>query len=118
MAYPVAQVEDAVALDHLVGVLQEVLGVEGVEEAFAGAEYDGDDVHADLVDEARGEDLAADVAGGDLSDAVAYRAPRAAAEVTAPPGRAFSCPPGRDANTRKRPAFRGGAVPVRRPVVS
>ena len=40
------------------------------EVALAGPEHDGDDVHAHLVDQARGKHMATDVAGRDLDDAV------------------------------------------------
>src|SRR5688572_13677528 len=75
-AHRISQVEHPVALDHRVGILQQVLRVDRPEEALAGPEHDGDDVHAHLVDEARGKRLASDVTGGDLDDAVARELPR------------------------------------------
>ena len=69
-AHPIAQVKHPVALDHHVRILQQVLRVDRPEVALAGPEHDGYDVHAHLVDQARGKHLATDVAGGDLDDAV------------------------------------------------
>jgi hypothetical protein len=40
------------------------------EVALAGPEHDGYDVHAHLVDQARGKHLATDLASGDLDHAV------------------------------------------------
>ena len=57
----IAQVKHPVALDH-VGILQQVLRVDRPEVALAGPEHDRDDVHAHLVDQARGKHLATDVA--------------------------------------------------------
>ena len=68
--HPVAQAKHPVALNHHVGILQQVLCVDRPEAALAGPEHDGDEVHAHLVDQARGQNLATDVAGGDLDDAV------------------------------------------------
>lgn len=59
-----------VALNHHVGILRQVLCADRPEGALSRPEHDGDDVHAHLVDQARGKDLATDVAGGDLDDAV------------------------------------------------
>ena len=47
-----------------------MLRAERPEVALAGPEHHGYDVHAHLVDQARGEHLATDVASGDLDDAV------------------------------------------------
>jgi hypothetical protein len=58
-------------LDHHVGILEQVLCGDRPEEALAGPEHHGRDVHGDLVDEPGGQHLAADVAGGDLDRAVA-----------------------------------------------
>src|SRR6187455_1329422 len=69
-AHPIAHVEHPVALDHHVRILQQVLRVDRPEVALAGPEHDGYDVHAHLVDEARGKDLATNIAGGDLDHAV------------------------------------------------
>ena len=44
-AHPIAHVEHPVALDHLVGILQQVLCVDRPEVALAGAEHHGRDVH-------------------------------------------------------------------------
>ncbi len=44
--------------------------MDGPEVALAGAEHDGHDVHAHLIDQARGKHLGTDVAGSDLDDAV------------------------------------------------
>ena len=76
MAYAIAQVKHSVALNDHVGILQQVLGIDRAEEALAGAEYDGGDVHAHLVHETRGEELAANVSGRDLDSAVARELPR------------------------------------------
>src|ERR1044072_5810000 len=70
-AHPIAHVEHPVASDHHVGILEQVLCVERAEVALAGPEHHGRDVHGDLVDEPRGQHLAADVAGGDLDRTVA-----------------------------------------------
>jgi hypothetical protein len=43
------------------------------EVALAGPEHDGYDVHAHLVDQARGQHLATNVASGDLDDSVARK---------------------------------------------
>ncbi len=67
-AYPVAQVKHPVALNHHVRILQQVLRVDRPEVALASPEHDGHDVHAHLVDQARGKHLATDVAGGDLDE--------------------------------------------------
>src|SRR6266542_5914360 len=69
-AHPVAQVKHPVAVDHHVGILQQVLRVDRPEVALAGPEHDGYDVHAHLVDQTCGKHLATDVASGDLDDAV------------------------------------------------
>ena len=69
-AYPTAQVKHPVALDHHVGILQQVLALDRPEVALAGPEHDGYDVHPHLVDQARGKHLATDVTSGDLDDAV------------------------------------------------
>jgi ABC-type multidrug transport system ATPase subunit len=69
-AHPIAQVKHPVALNHHVGILQQVLCVDRPEVALAGPEHDGYDVHAHLVDQARGKHLATDVTSGDLDDAV------------------------------------------------
>ena len=69
-AHPIAQVKHPVALDHHVRVLQQVLRVDRPEVALAGPEHDGHDVHAHLVDQARGQHLATDVTRGDLDYAV------------------------------------------------
>src|SRR4026208_1398249 len=70
MAHPIAQVKHPVALNHHVGILQQVLRVDRPEVALPGPEHDGYDVHAHLVDQACGKRLATDVSGGDLDDAV------------------------------------------------
>src|SRR5262245_46836297 len=69
-AHPIAHVEHPVALNHHVRVLQQVLRVDRPEVALAGPEHDGYDVHAHLVDQARGKHLATNVASGDLDHAV------------------------------------------------
>ncbi len=56
--------------NHHVRILQQVLRVDRPEVALAGPEHDGYDVHAHLVDQARGKRLATDVASGDLDHAV------------------------------------------------
>ena len=66
-----AQVQHPVALDHHVGILQQVLCVDRPEVALAGPDHHGRDVHGHLVDEPRGQHLATDVAGGDLDRAPA-----------------------------------------------
>jgi hypothetical protein len=63
-------VKHPVALNHHVRFLQQVLRVDRPEVALAGSEHDGYDVHAHLVDQARGKHLATDVASGDLDHAV------------------------------------------------
>src|SRR4051812_34346713 len=67
--HPIAEVKHPVALDHHVRFLQQVLCLDRPEVALAGPEHDGYDVHAHLVDQARGKHLATDVAGGDLDHA-------------------------------------------------
>src|SRR5262249_57574355 len=69
-AHPIAQVKHPVALNHHVRVLQQVLRADRPEVALAGPEHDGYDVHAHLVDQARGKDLATDLASGDLDQAL------------------------------------------------
>ena len=59
-----------VALDHDVRILQQVLRLDRPEVGRAGPEHDGYDVHAHLVDQARGKHLATDLASSDLDDAV------------------------------------------------
>jgi hypothetical protein len=66
-------VRHPVGLKHDVRVLQQVRRVNRPERALAGPEHDGHDIHTHLVDQARGEPLATDVAGGDLDDAVTRR---------------------------------------------
>ena len=68
-AHPIAQVKHLVALDHHVGILQQVLCMDQPESALA-PEHDGYDVHAHLVDQAHGKHLATDVTSGGLDDAV------------------------------------------------
>jgi hypothetical protein len=63
-------VKHPVALNHHVRILQQVLRVDRPGVALAGPEHDGYDVHAHLVDQARGKHLATDVASGDLDRAV------------------------------------------------
>lgn len=60
-AHPIVQVKHSVAGNHHVRILQQVLGVDRAGVALAGPEHDGYDVHAHLVDQARGEHLPADV---------------------------------------------------------
>jgi uncharacterized protein with PQ loop repeat len=67
----VAQVQHPVALDDDVRVVQQVLGVDGAEEALARTEHDGHHVHADDVDEPAREGLPAHVASRDRDVAVA-----------------------------------------------
>ena len=67
---PIAQVTHPVALNRHVRILQQVLRVDRPEEAFAGPQHDGYDVHAHLVDQTCGQHLATDVASSDLDDAV------------------------------------------------
>src|SRR5215213_5480726 len=69
-AHPIAQVKHPVALNHHVRILQQVLRADRPEVALAGPEDDGHDVHAHLVDQARGKHLATDVASSDLDHAV------------------------------------------------
>jgi hypothetical protein len=69
-AHPIAQVKHPVALNRHVRILQQVLRVDRPEVTLAGPEHDGCDVHAHLVDQARGKHLATDVASGDLDHAV------------------------------------------------
>src|SRR5699024_829430 len=68
--HPVAQVQHPVPLDHLVRTVQQVLAVDRTEVALARTEHDGYDVHAYLVDQTCGEQLATDIAGGNLDQAV------------------------------------------------
>src|SRR5262245_61851043 len=68
-AHPIAQVEHPVALNHHVRILQQALRMDRPEVALTGPEHYGYDVHAHLVDQARGKHLATDVASGDLDDA-------------------------------------------------
>ncbi len=68
-AHPIADVEDSVALNHLVGAFQQMLRIDWPEVAFS-APDDGHDVHPYLVDQPRGQHLPADVAGGDLDHAI------------------------------------------------
>src|ERR1700752_918334 len=72
--HPIAQVKHPVALNHHVRILQQVLRVDRPEVALAGPEHDGYDVHAHLIDQARGKLLAPDLANGDL-DHVGTRKP-------------------------------------------
>src|SRR4051795_12894480 len=72
-AHPIAEVKHPVALNHHVRFLQQVLRADRPEVALAGPEHHGYDVHAHLVDQARGKHLATDVAGGDLDHAVSPR---------------------------------------------
>ena len=76
--------EHPVALDHLVGILQQVLGVDQAEVALAGPEHHRDDVHPYLVDQARGERLAAYVASGNLDHAVTRKLLRRATAALMP----------------------------------
>src|SRR4026208_987784 len=69
MAHPIAQVKHPVALNHHVSILQQVLRVDRPEVALAGPEHDGYDVHAHLVNQARGKHLATAVASGDRDHA-------------------------------------------------
>lgn len=78
------QVKHPVAPDDHVGILQQVLCVDRPKVAFAGPEHDGHEVHADLVDQARGQHLAADVTGGDLDDAVSGELLRLAMAASTP----------------------------------
>lgn len=55
-AHPIAQMKHPVALNHHVGILQQVLCVDRPEGALAGPEHDGYDVLAHLVDQAQGKD--------------------------------------------------------------
>jgi hypothetical protein len=52
-----------------------VLRVDRPEVALAGPEHDGYDVHPHLVDQARGQHLATDVAGGDRPRNLADKVP-------------------------------------------
>jgi len=61
-----------------------VLRVDRPEEAIAGPEHDGYDVHAHLVDQVRGKHLATDVASGDLDDAVTRQILRLATAASTP----------------------------------
>ena len=88
-AHPIAQVEHPVALIHRVGILQQALCVDRPEVALAGPEHDGYDVHAHLVDQARGKHMATDVASGDLDDAVTRELLRQCVTTTT-----WSTPPG------------------------
>ena len=66
-----AQVQHWVTLDEHVRVLRQVLAVDRSEVAPTGAEHDGDDVHRDLVDQARCQRLPTYVASSDGDDPVA-----------------------------------------------
>lgn len=65
-----AEVQDSTALDHDVGILEQVLSVDLTEVALSVAEHDRDDVHRDLIDQADRERLAADIAGAHCHHAV------------------------------------------------
>ena len=67
----VVQVQHAVALDHLVGIVEEHRAGVAAEEAHPFAQDDRGDVHRDLVDQPRRERLPADVAGGHADQTVA-----------------------------------------------
>src|SRR5438477_9061275 len=58
-------------LNHDVGILQELLRVEGPEVPLAAPEHHGHDVHRNLVDEPEGEGLPTDIASCDGNVAVA-----------------------------------------------
>ena len=62
-ADPVPQMQHAVAPDHDVGVLQQVLGVDRAEVPLAGTKHDGHDIHRHLIHEAQGKGLSTDVTG-------------------------------------------------------
>src|SRR5438876_4811054 len=64
-ADPVPQMQHAVAPDHDVGVLQQVLGVDRAEVPLAGTKHDGHDIHRHLIHEAQGKGLSTDVTGRD-----------------------------------------------------
>src|ERR1043166_379659 len=57
--------EYASTLDDDVGVLQQVLRVNGAEVALAAPEHHGDDIHRDLVDQPERHGLPTDIAGRD-----------------------------------------------------
>ena len=63
-------------MDHFDWIFQQVLCVDRSKETLAGTEHDGHDVHAHLVDQARGKDLSADVARRHLDHAVTSQFPR------------------------------------------
>lgn len=63
--------QDPVAADHDVRVLEEVLGVDGPEGPLAPAEDNGDEVHRHVVGQAHRQRSAPDVAGRHGDDPVA-----------------------------------------------
>ena len=65
------QVQHAVALDNLVGIVEEHGAGVAAEEAHPFAENHRDDVHRDLVDQPRRERLTAEIARGDADETVA-----------------------------------------------
>src|SRR5512133_2404014 len=67
----VVQVQHAVALDHLVGIVEEHGAGVAAEEAHPCTENHRGDVHRDLVDESGRECLSADVTGGHTDQTVA-----------------------------------------------
>jgi hypothetical protein len=62
--------EHSATVKHDVGVLQQVLRVNGPEIPLAAPEHYGHDTHRDLVDRPEGQGLAADIAGCDGNVAV------------------------------------------------
>ena len=70
-ADPEPQVQNPVALDDEMGVLQEMLPVDVPEEALARTEDDGNDIHRYLVDQPKLERLATDDTGGNADGAAA-----------------------------------------------
>jgi hypothetical protein len=62
-AYVESEVENSVALDDHMRIVEHVLAFDTAEEAFAAPEDDRDYIHRDFVHESGLEDLAADVAG-------------------------------------------------------
>ena len=65
----------SVALNHHVGILQQVLRVDRPEVALAGPEHHGYDVHAHLVDQTRGKHLATGCVAGRRSARPTTRTP-------------------------------------------
>ena len=67
----VVQVQHAVALDHLVGIIEEDGAGMAAEETHSFAQNNRGDVHRDLVDEPCRERLSAHIAGGHADETVA-----------------------------------------------